>query len=94
LFCDLPLGNSAGRPGDSASQRGLIAMALDLLETATAPRTTVQSPYRWGEDASWKEDFYSLELTAEQIARAREEFDSAKEILKTKLRSRAQRSPA
>jgi hypothetical protein len=49
LFSDFPLGNSAGKPGDLESQRGLVAMALDLLEAARTPRTTVQSPFRWTE---------------------------------------------
>jgi hypothetical protein len=87
LFSDFPLGNSCGKPGDLASQRGLVAMALDLLETANAPRTTVQSPYRWAEDTSWKDDFYRLDLTPEQKAKAREEFDSQKAVLKAKLDS-------
>jgi hypothetical protein len=85
LFSDFPLGNSCGKPGDPATQRALLAMALDLLESATAPRTTVQSPYRWSDDASWKDDFDRLDLTPEQIAKAREEFDSQKAILKAKL---------
>jgi len=85
LFSDFPLGNSCGKPGDLASQRGLVAMALDLLETAGAPRTTVQSPYSWAVDPSWKDDFYRLDLTPEQISKAREEFDSQKAILKEKL---------
>jgi len=87
LFSDFPLGNSCGKPGDLESQRGLVAMALDLLEAARAPRTTVQSPYRWAEDSSWKEDFYSPDLTPEQIAQAREEFDTQKAVLKAKLES-------
>ena len=87
LFSDFPLGNSCGKPGDLASKRGLVAMALDLLETANAPRTTVQSPYRWAEDTSWKDDFYRLDLTPEQKAKAREEFDSQKAVLKAKLDS-------
>jgi D-proline reductase (dithiol) PrdB len=87
LFSDFPLGNSAGKPGDPESQPGLIAMALNLLESAVAPRTTVQSPYRWSEDSSWKDDFYRLDLTPDQIAKAREEFDSQKAILKAKLES-------
>jgi len=87
LFSDLPLGNSCGKPGDPESQRGLVAMALDLLETASAPRTTVQSPSRWAEDSSWKDDFYRLDLTPRQIAKAREEFDSQKAVLKAKLES-------
>lgn len=87
LFSDFPLGNSCGKPGDLETQRGLVAMALDLLEAARAPRTTVQSPYRWAEDPSWKDYFYRLDLTAEQIAKAREEFDSQKAVLKAKLDS-------
>ncbi len=87
LFSDFPLGNSCGKPGDLESQRGLLAMALELLEGANAARTTVQSPYRWAEDSPWKEDFYRLDLTPEQIAKAREEFDSQKAILRDKLRS-------
>src|SRR5207247_1308609 len=85
LFSDFPLGNSCGKPGDVETQRGLLAMALELLGSASAPRTTVQSPYRWADDSSWKDDFYSLNLTPEQIARAREEFDSQKAVLKAKL---------
>ena len=85
LFSDFPLGNSCGKPGDLETQRGLVAMALDLLETSIAPRTTVQSPYRWAEDPLWKDDFYRLDLTPEQIAKAREEFDTQKAVLKAKL---------
>ena len=87
IFSDFPLGNSCGKPGDLETQRGLVAMALDLLETARFPRTTVQSPYRWSEDPSWKDDFYRLDLTPEQIAKAREEFDTQKAVLKAKLDS-------
>jgi len=87
LFSDFPLGNSCGKPGDLESQEGLLAMALDLLESASAPRTTLQSPYRWREDPSWKDDFYRRDLTPEQIAKAREEFDSQKAILRAKLES-------
>ena len=90
LFSDFPLGNSCGKPGDLESQRGLVAMALDLLETAIAPRTTVQSPYRWAEDPSWKDDFYRLDLTPEQIVKAREEFDTQKAVLKARLDSSQQ----
>jgi hypothetical protein len=87
LFSDFPLGNSCGKPDDLETQRGLVTMALDLLENAGAPRTTLQSPYRWAEEPSWKDDFYRLDLTPEQIAKAREEFDSQKAVLKAKLDS-------
>jgi D-proline reductase (dithiol) PrdB len=32
-------------------------MALDLLESARRPRTTVQTPFVWSEDESWKQSY-------------------------------------
>jgi hypothetical protein len=84
LFSDFPLGNSAGRPHDSASQASTLELALRLLEAAPAARTTVQSPLRWSEDASWKLDYSNIErLSADEIARRRAEFDRQKEIART-----------
>ncbi len=81
LFSDFPLGNAAGRPHDPASQRETLALALSLLATATAPRTTVQSPLVWPGDPSWKLDFSNAErMTPEQIAEARRKFDAGKEV--------------
>jgi hypothetical protein len=37
LFCDFPLGRPLGRPGDPEFQHRVLAQALELLETATAP---------------------------------------------------------
>lgn len=85
VFSDFPLGNSCGKPSDIESQRGIFSAALDLLESARAPRTTVQTPYRWASDAAWKRDFYRLDLTPEQVARARAEFDVQKATLADKL---------
>ena len=85
LFSDFPLGNSAGKPFDLVSQQTIVSMALDLLDSATAPRTTVQTPFRWAEDAAWKRDFYRLDMTPEQIERARAEMDSQKAVLANKL---------
>jgi len=85
LFSDFPLGNSAGRPFDVESQAATLELALRVLESAPAARTTVQSPQRWREDASWKLDFYDLaKLTPEQIAERRKEFDVVKAIAKGK----------
>ena len=89
LFSDFPLGNSCGHPNDPVEQRTILRMALDLLGSAAAPRTTVQTPFRWAEDAAWKRDFYPLDMTPEQIAKAREEFDGHKAILQDKLRATA-----
>jgi hypothetical protein len=85
VFSDFPLGNSCGKPFDLESQRGIFATALKLLDSAFAPRTTVQTPYRWAEDCAWKRDFYRLDMTPEQIERARAEMDSQKAVLAEKL---------
>jgi D-proline reductase (dithiol) PrdB len=86
LFSDFPLGNPAGKPKDRASQRTTLALALRVLESAPAPRTTVQNPIRWSEDASWKLDFSNIDqLSPEEIARRRAEFDRGKEIAKARL---------
>lgn len=79
LFSDFPLGNAAGRPGDVASQDLTLGLALDLLESARAPRTTVCSPLRWAGSADWKRDYSNISrLGPDQIARRRAEFDRAK----------------
>lgn len=80
LFSDFPLGNSAGKPHDSASQAFTIELALTLLETAPGPQTTVQSPLRWSNDASWKLDYNNVErMSAEDLAKRRRDFDAQKE---------------
>src|SRR5437868_7358353 len=81
LFSDFPLGNSAGKPHDVASQAQTLELALKLLETASGPQTTMQSPLRWSEDASWKLDYNNVaQLSPEELARRRAEFDKQKEI--------------
>jgi hypothetical protein len=83
LFSDFPLGNAAGRPGDSQSQAFTLELALRVLETAPGPRTTVQSPLRWSADPSWKLDYANIDrLAPEEIRRRRQEFDREKEIAK------------
>jgi D-proline reductase (dithiol) PrdB len=84
LFSDFPLGNAAGRPNDPDSQALTLELALRVLESAPAARTTVQSPLRWGEDPSWKLDYCNIELlSAAEIERRRQEFDRQKQIAKT-----------
>ena len=83
LFSDFPLGNSAGKPFDADSQAATLELALRVLETAPAPRTTVQSPQRWNDDAAWKLDYNNLaRLTPEDIAERRKEFESVKATIK------------
>ena len=84
LFSDFPLGNPAGRPHDRQSQAFTLDLGLRVLETAPGPRTTVQSPLRWSADPAWKLDFSNIaQLSPEEIARRRAEFDRQKEIART-----------
>ena len=79
LFSDFPLGNAVARPNDVTSQDLNFQLALRLLESASAPRTTVQSPLRWSDDPSWKMDYSNLErLSMEEITRLREEAEQAR----------------
>jgi len=85
LFSDFPLGNSAGRPLDAPSQAQTLELALRVLESAPAARTTVQSPQRWNGAASWKRDYLDLtKLSPDSIAERRKEFDEVKTIARTK----------
>jgi hypothetical protein len=89
LFSDFPLGNAAGRPNDNASQVFTLELALRVLETASAPRTTVQSPLRWSAEPVWKLDYCNIALlTPEEISRKRAEFDRGKAEAK-QVRQRA-----
>src|ERR1700716_2458767 len=81
LFSDFPLGNAAGKPHDPDSQAFTLELALRVLEAAPGPQTTVQSPLRWSADASWKRDYNNIaQMSAEELARRRREFDAQKEI--------------
>jgi D-proline reductase (dithiol) PrdB len=85
LFSDFPLGNSGGRPFDVDSQAATLELALRVLESAPAARTTVQSPLRWRDDAAWKHDYNNLAaLTPADIAERRKEFDVVKTVIKAK----------
>ena len=68
LFSDFPLGNSAGKPHDVASQEQTLELALRLLESAVGPQTTMQNPQRWNADGLWKLDYSNVEqLSAEEL---------------------------
>lgn len=84
LFSDFPLGNSAGKPHDKASQAQTLELALQLLEAAPAARTTVQSPQRWSSDWSWKLDYCNATRTsAEELARLRAETLQASSLARS-----------
>jgi hypothetical protein len=74
VFTDFPLGNPCGKPYDDAMQKEIVSIALDLLETARFPRTTVTTPFRWSEDESWKQNYARVDPERiEALKRAGEE---------------------
>ena len=51
-----------------------VGMALNLLERAWMPRTTIQTPLRWDDDGAWREGCMRVdESNCEALARAGEE---------------------
>jgi glycine/betaine/sarcosine/D-proline reductase family selenoprotein B len=85
VFSDVPLGNAAGLPWDTASQQSVLELALRVLETAVAPRTTVQSPLRWNGEADWKRHVMDVaSLTPERLAVLRDEFTQSKQVAHAK----------
>lgn len=61
VFTDFPLGNPVGKPDDAAMQGETLELAFRLLETAVAPRTTVQNPVVWSPgDDGWRERFMAI----------------------------------
>jgi hypothetical protein len=71
LFVDFPLGNPCGEPGNTAMQRYIIEMALNVLEAAVAPRTIVEAGIQWRGGDDWKKLVFTpeqpfLSETAEQ----------------------------
>jgi len=75
VFVDYPLGNPCGKPFDVASQTTIANTALELLEKAFAPQTTVQAPVVWSEDDDgWRERFmYVSEENRATLAAAGDE---------------------
>lgn len=79
LFSDFPLGNAAAKPHDVSSQDVNFELALQLLESAPAARTTTQSPLVWSSNPAWKLDYSNLEkFSPQEIARLRAEAEQAR----------------
>ena len=72
LFTDFPLGNPCGAPYDVEMQTSIVGMALDLLEHARFPRTTVQTPFRWRDDA-WRANYFRVDGAQEELKAMGEE---------------------
>ena len=79
VFNDFPLGNAAARPHDRDSENAIFNLALDLLESAPGPRTTIQSALRWSHDPSWKLDYMNIDrLSKEELDLLRHEAEAAR----------------
>jgi len=89
VFSDFPLGNPCGKPYDVDMQRQIVSYALDLLESARFPRTTVQTPFRWSDDESWKQNYARVdaEKTA-ALKRAGEKRRAQQQAKKTEGNAR------
>jgi len=73
VFTDFPLGNPCGKPWDQEMQRSIVGSALNLLDRAWMPRTTIQTPFLWEND-TWRDAFMRVdESNREALARAGEE---------------------
>ena len=91
LFNDFPLGNSTGRPGDASSQDRSMAMALDLLEGARAPRATRRSDLTWPGPADWRDSYANAaKLSPDELERRRVAFDASKAVAR-RLRDGSER---
>lgn len=69
LFVDFPLGNPCGAPYDVAMQRAIVGMALELIEKAPFPRTTVQAPFRWPGGDAWRANYMRVDDTNRELLR-------------------------
>ena len=61
LFVDFPLGAPCGEPFDTSQQSAVLEMAFQLLESATAPRTTREAGLTWSKGQRWKDLIFTEE---------------------------------
>jgi len=89
LFTDFPLGNPCGKPWDKTMQRSIMDMALELLQFARQPRTTVQAPFIWSEDEAWRKVFMHVsEERREEYIKAGEARRAEQARVKGKLKKK------
>lgn len=61
VFSDLPLGNPLGQPGDLDQQRQTLLTALDIVEHAQHPRSSVVVPAQWDGAPDWRSTYMSVD---------------------------------
>lgn len=80
FWSDFPLGHSAGKPHDPASQDATLRGALALFDSAGPGDSTAVSPQRWASSDSWKQDFMDVShLSADDIAKLRAAHERVRE---------------
>jgi D-proline reductase (dithiol) PrdB len=60
VFNDLPLGNPAGKPFDTAMQMHSINAALALFYTAEVGGALETLPHRWSQQDDWRHNFLEV----------------------------------
>jgi len=71
VFNDFPLGNPAGHPWRPDMQRAIVEQGLRLLESASAPRATVTSPFAWKDDPGWRARYNRIDPAEREALLAR-----------------------
>ena len=87
VYTDFPLGNPCGKPYDAEMQCEITSCALDLLDTAVMARTSVQTPYVWDEDASWKDRYARVDAAEAAKLKAAGDARRARQAAKQEGRS-------
>ncbi len=86
LFTDFPLGNPCGPPWDRQAQARIALQSVELLETATKPRHTVQAAPAWPGGEGWRPGYNYIgpenaaELAAAGEARRQRQLDELRDV--------------
>ena len=79
-FSNFPLGHSAGKPFDAASQHQTVREALALVDQANTARTTAVSTQKWSNDDRWEQDFWDVsQLSPQQLKKLKAEHEQVRQ---------------
>ena len=81
LFTNYPLGNPCGRPFDPANQLAILKQGIELLTSASAGGTIVDTDFVWSESIDWMRLIFSEEqpfLSEEAEARRLADIQNAR----------------
>ncbi len=77
VFTDYPLGRTAGKPGDRASQDAIVRAAIEHLADASEPGEVRHVDLRWAETDDWKDAVMRPKSAAEEGGAGEAEDDRA-----------------